>query len=405
MKPEVLHSAVLVQHPALTNAQLAIVTLARLALNIAYRIIYPLLPFLALHLHMDLRTISALVTIQVLTLIISPLGGTLADMRGERTGMLCGLALFCLGTALCVLSATFVGFLAGYMLIGLSVALYQPAVQAYLSARTPYVRRGWALGVLETSWAASALLGVAPLMLLVQATGDVKSVFWVLLIAGTISLVMIQITLPSVPRRTNVVRQRIDWRTLRTPSVAAVLGMLMLCMGAIDMILVVQGAWLQTRFGANEAQLGQVFGMLGIAELIGSLGTTLLVDRIGKKPSVVGGFVLTALCMATLPLSEGRWLLFLPLFFLFDLFFEFSIVATFPLISGIAPEVRGTLMALGIAVIGLGRAAGSLVSQPLWSRFGITANALLGAGLILAGVLLCVVFVREAEVIGDKVTR
>ena len=77
--------------PMLTNGQLASVTLGRLALNVAYRIIYPLQPFLALHLQVDLRTVSALVTVQVLASIVSPLGGTLADTRGERATMTGGL--------------------------------------------------------------------------------------------------------------------------------------------------------------------------------------------------------------------------------------------------------------------------------------------------------------------------
>src|SRR5215210_9579592 len=215
--------------PTLTNGQLASVTLGRLALNVAYRIIYPLQPFLALHLHVDLRTVSALVTVQVLASVVSPLGGTLADTRGERATMTGGLSVFCAGAALCALSTGFGAFLAGYALIGLAVALYQPAAQAYLSKRTSYERRGWALGVFETSWAAAALLGVAPLMYLVQLTSSSAAVFWIILAAGACSLALIRFGLPALPHpvegsgdRGDGARQRIDWRALRTPSVIGV---------------------------------------------------------------------------------------------------------------------------------------------------------------------------------------
>jgi predicted MFS family arabinose efflux permease len=378
---------------------------------VAYRIVYPLQPFLAEHLQVDLRTISALVTVQVLASIVSPLGGTLADTRGERATMTGGLALFCLGAVLCALSAGFGGFLAGYALIGLAVALYQPAAQAYLSKRTSYERRGWALGVFETSWAAAALLGVAPLMYLVQATGSSAVVFWVILAGGACSLALIRFGLPALPNLEQAsdagapgARQRLDWRAVRTPSVAGVLGLLLLTACAVDLIFVVQGAWSKASFGANDAQLGQVFGMLGIAELIGSLGSTVLVDRVGKKRAVLAGYLLTAAMMLALPLSEGNWLLFLPLYFLFDLFFEFSIVASFPLASGVAPSVRGTLMALCVLTIGMGRAAGSQLAIPLWSSYGIWANGAIGAGLVLAGVLLAWALVREneAEGIGNR---
>jgi predicted MFS family arabinose efflux permease len=163
---------------------------------------------------------------------------------------------------------------------------------------------------------------------------------------------------------------------------------------------VVQGAWSKASFGANDAQLGQVFGMLGVAELIGSLSSTVLVDRIGKKRAVLAGYTLTAAVMLALPLSEGSWLLFLPLYFLFDLFYEFSIVSSFPLVSGVAPSVRGTLMALSVLVIGMGRALGSQLATPLWSSYSMWANGLIGAGLVLAGVLLCWALVRENEAEG-----
>ena len=58
-------SPALGQADTLTSGQLAAVTLGRLALNVAYRIVYPLQPFLAGRLHVDLRTVSALVTVQV----------------------------------------------------------------------------------------------------------------------------------------------------------------------------------------------------------------------------------------------------------------------------------------------------------------------------------------------------
>jgi MFS transporter, DHA1 family, inner membrane transport protein len=398
----------------LTNGQLAAVTLGRLALNVAYRIIYPLQPFLAQHLQVDLRTVSALVTVQVLASIISPLGGALADTRGERATMTAGLSVFCAGAALCALSTGFGGFLAGYALLGLAVALYQPAALAYLSKHTSYERRGWALGVSETSWAAAALLGVAPLMYLVQQTGSASAAFWSILAAGACSLALIRFGLPAPPHRNaasgehaDLARKRIDWRALKTPSVIGVLGLLLLTACAVDMIFVVQGAWSKASLGANDAQLGQVFGLLGIAELIGSLSSTVLVDRVGKKRAVLAGYALTAAAMLALPLSEGSWLLFLPLYFLFDLCFEFSIVSSFPLISGVAPTARGTLMALSVLVIGVGRALGSQLGIPLWGSYSMWANGAIGAGLLLAGVLLCWALVRENEAEGatdDKVT-
>jgi DHA1 family inner membrane transport protein len=403
-----LESTSLETHPALqpahslTNSQLAAVTLGRMALNVAYRIVYPLQPFLAQHLHVDLRTVSALVTVQVLASVASPLGGTLADTRGERTTMTGGLALFCLGAALCALTSSFGGFLAGYALVGLAVALYQPAAQAYLSARTSYARRGQALGVFETSWAGAALLGVAPLMQLVQSTNDSAWVFRILLVAGICSLALVRFGLPPVAQHRNGVRQKLNWKALRAPSVLGMVALLFFSAIAVDMIFVVQGAWAKTSFGAGEGQLGQVFALMGIAELAGSLGSTVLVDRVGKKRAVLSGYTLTALAMLALPLSNGNWPAFVALFFVFDLCFEFSVVSAYPLASGVAPAVRGTVMALSIMMSGIGKAIGSQIAEPLWSSAGIWANSLASAALTITGVLLCFALVREAEAFADR---
>ena len=181
------------------------------------------------------------------------------------------------------------------------------------------------------------------------------------------------------------------------PSVLGVLALLFLSICAVDLIQVVYAAWAKSAFGANDADLGQVFGMLGIAELAGSVGSTLLVDRAGKKRAVLAGFALTALSIAALPLSAGSWPAFVALYVLFDLCFEFSIVSVFPLASGVAPAVRGTVMALAVLTNGLGRAVGSQVAEPLWSAYGIWANGLVGAGMTLIGVIVCWRLVRENE--------
>ena len=62
-----------------------------------------------------------------------------------------------------------------------------------------------------------------------------------------------------------------------------------------------------------------MFGLLGLFELGGSLGATLLTDRVGKRRSVLVGFAAMGALLLLLPLSEGRWGLFLTLFLLFDL--------------------------------------------------------------------------------------
>ncbi|HEU5011711.1 MAG TPA: MFS transporter [Roseiflexaceae bacterium] len=397
MQSTTSHAALRHEPETLALSHLALITFGRLGLTTAFRIIYPLLPFLSQRLQISLETVSMLVTVQVLASFASPLGGTLADTRGARTTMSIAFVLFSVGALCCALLDSFAGFLVGYALIGLAIALYQPAAQSYLSARTPYERRGMVLGIYELSWATSALLGVAPLMQLVQATNSVALVYWTLLAVALVSLAAIRWVLPALERRSAGVSQQIAWGVLRQPRVVALLGMLVLILCATDLVFVVQSEWLQRSFNADAAQLGQVFAFMGIAEFIGALSSTLLVDRVGKKRAVVTGYALTALAAALLPLSGESWLMVLALFVVYDLLFEFSIVSTFPLASELAPTARGTVLALAGTAVGAGRALGATFAGLLFNAFGMFANGWLAAALIAAGLLLCIRFVHEHQ--------
>jgi DHA1 family inner membrane transport protein len=387
----------------LSGRQLVLLFAGRLAVHTAFRLVYPLLAFLAAGLAVDLRAASLLITVQVAATLISPLGGRLADNYGELVVMRGGLTLFCLGAGICALVHSFAPFLLGYSLIGLGTTFYNPAGQAYASARTAYARRGQVLGMLELSWALAALVGVTGLARLIEARESWAPAFWVLLGVGLLVLLSMVVALPAAPhiRTADTSDQRRPGGALLVqPSVVAVLVFLACVLIASELVFVVYASWLQADFGATTEQVGLVFGLLGFAELGGSIGSAVLVDRMGKRRTVLVAFAATAIVQGLLPLSSGRWVVFLPLFLLFDLCFEFAIVSAFPLISGIVPTARGTLLALGTAAIGLGRVIGSLVGPILWQSRGFAANGLLAGGLTLLGVAICFLFVREGEEAG-----
>jgi predicted MFS family arabinose efflux permease len=390
----------------LTRGQLILLFAGRLATNTAFRLVYPLLALLAAGLAVDLRTASLLVTVQVAAALLSPLGGRLADIYGELVVMKGGLALFCLGAGVCALANSFGPFLAGYCLIGLGNTLYNPALMAYASARTPYARRGQVLGILELSWALAALLGVTGLAKLIDVRASWAPAFWVLLGVGLIVLLTMVVVLPAAPHLRAVDandRRLAGGALLVQPSVVAMLVFLACALIASELVFVVYASWLQADFNATTEQLALVFGLLGFVELGGSIGAAVLVDRMGKRRTVLFAFAATGIVQALLPFSSGSWLVFLPLFLLFDLCFEFAIVSVFPLVSGILPTARGTMLALSTAAIGLGRVIGSLVGPALWQQFGFAANGLLAGGLTLLGVVICYLFVREGEEAGAPI--
>ncbi len=404
---------VIKRETGLSWRELAILLGGRLVFNTGFRLLYPLLAFLSVGFGVSLQTASLLVTVQVAATLLSPLGGAFSDARGERAALIGGLALFCAGAVVCALATSFWPFLAGYALIGLATALFMPAVQAYASNRSDYSQRGRVLGFLELSWALAAMVGVAGLALLVELRGTWGLAFAVLGAAGALMLAL-TLTLDHGYKgrldregRESIGEGReregregllaVMRAALRAPSVAATLAFVTLQMCAVELIFVTYAAWLKGDFGASTQQLGLVFGLVGLAELGGSLGATLFTDRVGKRRAVLLGFSATGLLMLLLPSSAGNWGLFLVLFLLFGLCFEFAIVSVFPLVSGLGAGARGTVLALAVAASGLGRIVGSLAGPRLFAGAGFWANGLLAGVIALAGVALGWALVREGR--------
>ncbi len=384
--------------PSLSLPQIMVLLLGRFIFNTGFRVIYPLLPLLSEGLQVSLAMVSLLVTVQVGATMLSPLGGMLADRYGERRSMLLGLAVFIVGSAICALASGFTFFMLGYTLIGLATALYMSPAQAYASARSAYSERARILGLLELSWAASALLGVAALTQLIAWQSSWAAAFWVLglgalLIFGlTISLLS-----PGTLHHHAHTTTTGGLRLLRRSDILAALGTIFFQLLAAELIFVVYASWLERDFAATTEQIGLIFGLLGIVELAGSMGATLFTDRLGKRRAVLIGFTGVALFQALLPLSSGHWLLFLALFLLFDLCFEFAVVSAFPLISGLTETGRGTVLALMVAMMGLGRVVGSLAGPILFLNVSIWGNGLLAASGAILGVLLCFWLVPEGH--------
>jgi predicted MFS family arabinose efflux permease len=136
--------------------------------------------------------------------------------------------------------------------------------------------------------------------------------------------------------------------------------------------------------------------VIGVAELIGEGSVSYLADRISLKKATMVGIIGNVLAAGLLPLI-GKTVLgaFLGLF-LFYLSFEFSIVSQIPLMTGVLPKARGTVMALNIASANLGRGLGSLIAAPFFlGGFGVNAVAAAAVNLLAILSLQYVVVSKE----------
>jgi predicted MFS family arabinose efflux permease len=368
--------------------QISSTTLIRTVTNTGFRMVFPFQPILMEGLGISLVAITRMYAGQSLVGMISPFLASLADTRGRRTGMLSGLILFSLGTLLVSLIPTSLGFLLFLVLSMLGKAIFDPSLQAYYGDTIPFERRGFVLGITETSWSLSFFLGMPIVGFLMERFG-VLSPFLFLTALTVLSFLVVLVVIPpdeiSQTKNHGILK---NYRlVIRSGTTLAGLGVMLLICIANQLVNVVFGVWLNQSFGMQIAALGGASVIIGIAELIGEGGVSAIADRIGTRTSVAYGLIASVLSSLLLPLIGGSTMgAYLGLFF-FYLTFEFTIVSLIPLMTGVLPEARGTVMALSIASANLGRGLGSWIAAPLFQG-GFWVNALATAIVNLLAILL-----------------
>ncbi|HEY61121.1 MAG TPA: MFS transporter [Anaerolineae bacterium] len=358
------------------SIQLPAFMLIRMVFNTTYRMVYPFLPIFSKALGVDISMLSLTITARSIIGAFGPFLGSLADRRGRKVGMLLGLSVYTVGVTLVVFFPTFIAFACALVLTTLGKYIFDPAMQAYLGDRVPYERRGFALAITEIGWSLSFIVGVPLSAFLIARFGWV-SPFWMFLFFSGLMIGVISLIIRSDSRKANsqagfIKNTREIFRYL-----PAILGLSIgiFASAANEVVNLVFGIWLEDSFGLKLLALGGASAVIGFAELGGESLVGVFTDRIGKVRSVGIGLImnsLAAIVLIFLGKSISGALLGL---FLFYITFEFTLVASIPMMTEIVPETRATLMAFNVAALSLGRAIGASVATPIYA-FGLIASVL-----------------------------
>jgi predicted MFS family arabinose efflux permease len=343
--------------------------------------VFPLQPILMKGFGINLVQITRMYAGQSLVGMLGPFLASMADSRGRRTGMLAGLTLFSLGTLLIVFFPTPTGFFLFLVLSMLGKTVFDPSLQAFLGDTIPFKRRGFVLGITEISWSLAFFLGVPVVAFLIDRSG-LLAPFILMTVLGVLSFLVVIMLIPVDSSAENPqLGIKANFKlVLNSQSAMAGLAVTLLICGANQLVNGVFGVWLNETFQMKLAALGGASAVIGLAELLGEGGVSAFADRITPKRAVLWGLVASVLTSLILPLLDGSARgAFLGLF-LFYLAFEFTIVSLIPLMTGVLPEARATVMALNIASANLGRGLGSLLVAPLYLG-GFWLNAIF-AGLV-----------------------
>ena len=313
--------------------------------------------------------------------------------------MSAALALLAVGLGVVGASSALWMAAIGFVVTGIATATYVPALLAYLSERTPYERRGRILGALELTWALAGMIVVPVLGALIGPLGW-RAPFLALAI-GAIACAALTLSLPETPARLRAQAEAFRIASIfRNRSAIAFLLVWLLMFLSFENIQVGYASWFEMQFGLSAQQRGMTQTLFGVFEIAASAGSSLFLDRIGKKRGVAGGLIVLLIGYGML-LMFGPLALWLALTAMSVAFlgFEFSVVSSLSIASEQVPQARGTMLALGVMMAGLGRMVGAMSGTALIADAAFGTSALLSALLCAAAVGLFVLFVQERPAI------
>jgi len=380
----------------------------RLLTDTGVQLFFPFLPMIAAGMGITPVALGRLVSLRSLMGLLAPLFGSLADRRGYRLVLRAGLLIAALGYAILGFSGGLPSALVGMVVAGVGTFAVGPTLQAYLSARLPYAQRARGLGVLEYAWALSGIVGLFLMGQLIAVAGWRAPLF---VLSGTLLLAFAYYrrlppasedgrqaaSAPPTRERTRPLawlkgffnlgpRRRSVWANL-------IAGGFIMFSGFH--LFISFGSWLEARFGLGAAELGTVAFVLGLADLSASVSVSLIVDRLGKRRSVMLGAGAGAVGFLLLPaFDRGLYLAVLGLV-LVRAAFEFTVVSNLPLLSEQAPAQRGKVMSLGAAVALLGPTLGGFTGPWAFEAFGVWGLSLIPAASLGLALLIVALWVSE----------
>ena len=165
-----------------------------------------------------------------------------------------------------------------FLLSGAKV-LFDTALIVWVNDHVEYERRGRIVGIIETSWALSLFIGVA-IMGVATALISWRAGF----IVGAIGMAVTGSLIASaLPRDEAHAPVRTELRGSIPRNAYFVFGSSFLLMGASQCLGITFGPWFEDEFGFSSAALIGVVIVLGLFELVSSIGSSRVTDTWGKK--------------------------------------------------------------------------------------------------------------------------
>lgn len=328
---------------------LLLIILIRLVRDTSIRMLYPFLPEYARGFGITLTAAGLLMMVRTLLGVLAPFFGNKADRTGNRPMLMLAFALLGLGMLTFSFAQGLTTALIAMVLLGIADAMMLPILQSYVSEQSPPQLRGRSLVTVEYSWAISGIV-MLPLVGWLISDGSWQTPFRLLSVASFMAVAVLWFFLPPDIRHRDEAQASFGLKIKTIISDRSALGSILtfaVVFIALESFFITWGAHLEINFGLNANQIGRVALVFGVAELMASVMASLIIDKVGKRRSVIAGIIAAAFALSLLPWlgqSLAVWVIVLSLV---TVAFEFTLVSIIPLTSEQRPGSRATVLALG----------------------------------------------------------
>lgn len=152
-----------------------------------------------------------------------------------------------------------------------------------------------------------------------------------------------------------------------------------------------------TQLGVATAMIPLIWALLHVVKSSSSVIGGALSDRIGRRPLILGGWMLYALVYLGFAVAEAQWQAW-ALFVIYGLYFGATEGTEKAFVADLVPAAsRGTAFGWFNAALGLGALPASVVFGVVWERMGAEAAFVMGASIAGVAALLFVLVVPDQQ--------
>jgi len=366
--------------------------MARMAFDLDFQVITLFFSAFNESFQVEIWLLSFLLSLYAITILLSPVFGSLSDQYGRKRFLTGGLVIFAISSGLMAGAQSWPHLLVARSLAGLAKAIFFPALNAELGDKYVYEKRTRAMGIVRLAWPITFMLGV-PLV-----GYSIEHLSWRLPFAALALLALgtgliIYLRLPSEVNVQNQGSSRgtqlgLFKRVLMDRSALAGLIMMLFAVGSIEGLFAFFPVWMETQFQRGETDIALIFSIMGAGTLLGTLLAAGIGDKFGPKRCAVIGLIAAAVFKALIPQMKFSLIAVVLCVLLLGIVFDFAMTILPALLTQLAPDAKGTIMSLNEALNAAAMTVTYALSGLLWANSSYAVIGLVFGSMTFTGALI-----------------